>query len=63
MQKVIFPILKTWKSQYINEGSYKDTKALDFGVLHPYKDTKQGEYYSDMGKSGGGRYTLSFGSY
>lgn len=40
MQKAIFPILKTWESQHMNEGSHKDTKAIDFGVLSPYKDTK-----------------------
>lgn len=40
MQRAIFPILKTWESQHMNEGSHKDTKAIDFGVLSPYKDTK-----------------------
>ena len=40
MQKALFPILKTWESQPMNVGSHKDTKAIDFGVLNPYKDTK-----------------------
>ena len=40
MQRAIFPILKTWESQPMGTGSHKDTKALDFGVLSPYKDTK-----------------------
>ena len=40
MQKALFPILKTWESQPMNVGSHKDTKAIDFGVLSPYKDTK-----------------------
>lgn len=40
MQKTLFPILKTWESQPMNVGSHKDTKAIDFGVLSPYKDTK-----------------------
>ena len=40
MQRAIFPILKTWESQPMNTGSHKDTKAIDFGVLSPYKDTK-----------------------
>lgn len=40
MQKAIFPILKTWESQAMGVGSHKETKALDFGVLSPYKDTK-----------------------
>ena len=40
MQKALFPILKTWESQPMNSGSHKDTKAIDFGVLNPYNDTK-----------------------
>ena len=40
MQKALFPILKTWESQPMNVGSHKDTKAIDFGVLNPYKDIK-----------------------
>ena len=40
MQKALFPILKTWESQPMNVDSHKDTKAIDFGVLSPYKDTK-----------------------
>ena len=40
MQKAIFPIIKTWQSQAMNIGSHIDTKAIDFGVLNPYKDTE-----------------------
>lgn len=40
MQRAIFPIKKTWESQHMNEGSHKDTKALDFGILNPYNETK-----------------------
>lgn len=40
MQRAIFPILKTWESQPMGTGSHKDTKAIDFGVLSPYNDTK-----------------------
>lgn len=40
MQRAIFPILKTWESQAMGTGSHKDTKAIDFGVLNPYNDTK-----------------------
>ena len=40
MQKALFPILKTWESQPMNVGLHKDTKAIDFGVLNPYNDTK-----------------------
>lgn len=40
MQKALFPIKKTWESQPMNTGSHKDTKAIDFGVLNPYKETK-----------------------
>ncbi len=40
MQKAIFPISKTWISQKMDEGSHKGTKAIDFGVLLPYKVTK-----------------------
>lgn len=36
----LFPINKTWESQAMDVGTHKDTKAIDFGVLNPYKDTK-----------------------
>lgn len=60
MQKALFPILKTWESQPMNVGSHKDTKAIDFGVLSPYKDTKltapfDGKVvYVDSQEKGGG---------
>ena len=60
MQKALFPILKTWESQPMNVGSHKDTKAIDFGVLNPYKDTKltapfDGKVvYVDSQEKGGG---------
>lgn len=60
MQKALFPILKTWESQPMNSGSHKDTKAIDFGVLNPYKDTKltapfDGKVvYVDSQEKGGG---------
>lgn len=60
MQKAIFPILKTWETQPMNSGSHKDTKAIDFGVLNPYKDTKltapfDGKIvYVDKQSNGGG---------
>lgn len=40
MQRATFPILKTWESQPMNTGSHKDIKAIDFGVLNPYNETK-----------------------
>ena len=40
MQRAKFPIGKTWESQRMNVGSHIDTKAIDFGVLVPYNDTK-----------------------
>lgn len=60
MQKALFPILKTWGSQPMNVGSHKDTKAIYFGVLNPYKDTKltapfDGKVvYVDSQEKGGG---------
>ena len=60
MQKALFPILKTWESQPMNSGSHKDTKAIDFGVLNPYNDTKliapfDGKIvYVDSQEKGGG---------
>ena len=60
MQKALFPILKTWESQPMNSGSHKDTKAIDFGVLNPYNDTKLIEpfdgkiVYVDSQEKGGG---------
>lgn len=60
MQKAIFPILKTWETQPMDSGSHKDTKAIDFGVLSPYKDTKltapfDGKVvYVDKASNGGG---------
>lgn len=40
-QNAIFPILKTWQSQGMNGStSHKGIKAIDFGVLLPYKDTE-----------------------
>lgn len=60
MQKAIFPILKTWESQSMNTGSHKDTKAIDFGVLTPYKDTELNApfdgkiVYVDSQSKGGG---------
>ena len=36
----IFPLRHSWESQHINGAtSHKDTKAIDCGVLTPYKDT------------------------
>lgn len=35
----IFPLRHSWQSQGMNTGSHKDTKAIDCGVLTPYKDT------------------------
>lgn len=41
MQKAIFPLRHTWESQPMNgSASHKNTKAIDFGVLNPYNDTK-----------------------
>lgn len=60
MQKALFPILKTWESQPMNSGSHKDTKAIDFGVLNPYNNTKliapfDGKIvYVDSQEKGGG---------
>lgn len=60
MQKALFPILKTWESQPMNSGSHKDIKAIDFGVLNPYNDTKliapfDGKIvYVDSQEKGGG---------
>lgn len=60
MQKALFPILKTRESQPMNSGSHKDTKAIDFGVLNPYNDTKliapfDGKIvYVDSQEKGGG---------
>lgn len=36
----IFPLRHSWESQHVNGAtSHKDTKAIDCGVLLPYKDT------------------------
>lgn len=36
----IFPLRHSWESQHVNgAASHKDTKAIDCGVLLPYKDT------------------------